>query len=323
MSSTEAFFDMIAVMRSDRTRRGQRIANVLLLFACAAFPGVAPQEAHAQAPDFDAVSSRLGDAILSLSRGLIVKPTVVVMDFVETHGASNAMGAELSRRFSSSLAKNARDFVVADSNYEFDTSSASRLPPSSAGDSAVNCSAGQPKPTFVVEGFMDELQDRVVIRIKATRTEDNKAVLDERVTVPLTPELQALESKPPLGAEKPSGESGPTWVRPGFHVPDNGARVPSVDSGGHYTPPRCLECPRAQYPDSAMAAKVQGVISLRILVDATGQPAEIIVLKGLPCGLNERAIETVATWRLEPAKGPDGKPLAVWQHVQLSFELSN
>jgi TonB family protein len=314
---------MIAVMRPDRTHRGLRIANVLLFFACGAFPSVVPEQVHAQTPNFDAVATRLSDAILSVSRGLILKPSVVVTNFAETHGSSNAMGAELARRFSKSLAQNARDFTVADSNTEFDTSRASRLTSQSADDAAVNCAAGQPKPTFVVEGYMDELQDRVVIRIKATRTEDTKAIFDERVTVQLTPELQALESKPPSAAEKPAGENGPTWVRPGFHIPDNGANLPSVDTGGNYTPPRCLECARAQYPDSAMAAKIQGVISLRILIDATGQPAEIIVLKGLPCGLNERAIETVATWRLEPAKGPDGKPLAVWQNAQLSFELSN
>jgi TonB family protein len=316
------FRSKFTVMRPDRTRRGLHVANVLLLFACAAFPSVAAQEAHAQTPNFDAVASRLGDAILSLSRGLILKPSVVVSNFAETHGSSSAMGAELAQQFSKSLAKNARDFTVADSNYEFDTSSASRSPSQSADDAAVNCAAGKPKPTFVVNGYMDELEDRVVIRIEATRTEDNKAIFDERVTVPLTPDLRALESKRSSAAEKPSGESGPTWVRPGFHIPDNGANVPSADSG-NYTPPRCLECTRAEYPDSAMAAKIQGVISLRILVDATGQPAEIIVLKGPPCGLNERAIETVATWRLEPAKGPDGKPLAVWQNAQLSFQLSN
>jgi TonB family protein len=319
----EVFFGMITGMRPDRFRRGLRTANVLLLLVCTAFPSVAPEPVQAQTPTFDAVASRLGDAILSLSRGLILKPSVVVANFAETHGSSNAMGAELARQFSSSLAKNARDFTVADSNGGFDVSGASRLSSQSGGASAVNCSAGQPKPTFVVEGSMDELQDRVVIRIEATRTEDNKPVFDERVTVPLTPQLQALESKPPSAAEKPSGESAPAWVRPGYHIPDNGANVPSADTGGAYTPPRCLECARAEYPDSAMGAKIQGVISLRILVDATGQPAEIVIVKGLPCGLNERAIETVAGWRLEPAKGPDGKPLAVWQNAQLSFELSN
>jgi TonB family protein len=314
---------MITAMRPDRTRRRLRTANILLFVACAAFPCVVPNQAHAQAPNFDAVASRLGDAILSVSRGLILKPSVAVTNFVETHGSANAMGAELAKQFSGSLSKSARDFTVADSYEEFDLPGASRSSSPSTGDSAVNCAAGQPKPTFVVEGHMDELQDRVVIRIQATRTEDNKSVFDERVTVPLTPELQALESKTPLAAAQRSGEGGPTWVRPGFHLPDKGANVPSAETGGTYTPPRCLECARAQYPDSAMAAKIQGVISLKILVDATGQPAEIVVLKGLPCGLNERAIETVAAWRLEPAKGSDGKPLAVWQNAQLSFELSN
>jgi TonB family protein len=278
---------------------------------------------RAQAPDLDAIAPRLADAILSLSRGLIVKPSVVVTDFVETHGNSNEMGRELARQLSEALAKNARDFVVADSNGEFDTSSTGRLPSQPAADATVNCATGKPKPTFVVGGDMDELQDRVVVRIKVTRTEDNKAVFDERVTLPLTPELKALESRSPSVAEKVSDGSGPTWVRPGFHIADNDASVPSMDSVSNYTPPRCLVCAHAEYPKSAMAAKIHGTISLKILVDATGQPAEIVVLNGLPCGLNERAIETVATWRFEPAKGPDGKPVAVWQKAQLSFQLSD
>ena len=304
-----------------RQRRSRANAIVLLLFA--ALVVVAPEQALAQALDFDAIASRLADAILSLSRGLVVKPSVVVTEFVETHGGSSKMGAELARQFSKSLAKNARDFVIADPNSEFDTSSASRLPSQSAADAAVNCSAGKPKPTFVVEGYMDQLQDRVVIRIKATRTDDNKAIFDERVTVPLTPELQALESKLPSAAGKLSGENGPTWVRPGFHIPDNGANVPSMDSVSNYTPPRCLECPRAEYPDSAMVAKIQGMISVRVLIDATGRPAEIIVLKGLPCGLNERTVETVATWKFDPALEPDGKPVAVWQNIEVNFQLFN
>jgi TonB family protein len=294
-----------------------------VVLACLALAAGVVGPAHAQAPNFDAVASRLGDAILSLSRGLTVKPSVVVTDFAETHGSANAMGAELARQFSKSLATNARDFTVADSNGEFDTSSRSRLPPQSAGDASVNCAAGKPKPTFVVEGDMDELQDRVVVRIKATRTEDNKAVFDERVTIPLTAELQARESKSVPATDQPTGQNAPAWIRPGFPVAEGGANVPSMDSVDNYTPPRCLECAHAEYPESAMSAKIQGVISLRILIDATGKPAEIVVLKGLPCGLNERAVETVATWRLEPAKGPDGKPAAVWQNVQLSFRLSS
>jgi TonB family protein len=295
----------------------------LVRLFCVALLVAVPEQARAQAPDFNAVVSQLSDAIASESRGLVVKPSVVVTDFVESHGHSTGLGVELAREFSGFLAKNARDFRVADSDSEFDVSGASGASSESALDAAANCSVGRPKPTFIVDGAMDELQDGVVIRLRATRTEDHKAIFDERVTVPLTPQLQALEAKPPSAAEKPSGEGGPDWVRPGFHLPDHGANVVSMDAVDNFTPPRCLECARAEYPDSAMAAKIQGVIHLRILVDASGQPAEIAILKGLPCGLNERAIETVATWRFEPAKGPDGKPQAVWQNAQLSFQLSN
>jgi TonB family protein len=311
------------MIRSSGTCRRPSGADAFALLFCVALLVATSGRARAQAPDFDAIASRVADAILTLSRGMVLKPSVAVTDFVETHGGSNEMGAELARRFSASLAKNARDFAVADPNGEFDTSGPSRLPSQSAADAAVNCSAGKPKPTFVVEGYMDQLQDRVVIRIRATRTEDDKAIFDERVTVPLTPELQAMESKPSTITEKPSGENGPTWVRPGFHIPDNGANVPSMDSVSNYTGPRCLECTHADYPDSAMTAKIEGTVTLRVLIDATGRPAEITVLKGLPCGLNERTIETVATWKLEPAKGPDGKPVAVWQNIDVKFQLFN
>ncbi len=288
-----------------------------------AIVAAAPEQADSQAPpDFSAIASRLAGAVVLVSRGLLVKPSVAVADFVETHGGSNAMGAELSGEFSKSLATNARDFVVADSNGEFDTSRATELPAQSATDATVKCSAGKPKPTFIVEGYMDELEDHVVVRIKATRTEDNKSVFDERITLALTPELRGLESKPVSATENPAGQYGVAWMRPGFHIADNGTKVPSMDSAFNYTPPRCIECMHADYPESAMAAKIQGSVKLRILIDAGGQPGEIVVLNGLPCGVTERAIETVATWRFEPAKGPDGKPAAVWQNAELAFHLS-
>jgi TonB family protein len=301
------------------------MANALVLFVCLALLIGVSERAYAQAPDFDAIASRLAGSILLSSRGLLVKPSVLVMDFMETHGRPNEMETKLSRDFSKSLAKDERDFVVADPNGEFEAFKIGRLPSGPAAEtSSVDCSAGQPEPTIVVDGYLDELQDRIIVRIKATRIADEKTIFDERITLPLTPELQALESEPLSAAEAPSSLNGLTWVRPGFRKPDNGASVPLMNSvGNSYSPPRCLECPRADYPDSAMAAKIQGVISLRILVDATGQPAEIIVSKGLPCGMNERAVETVAKWKFEPAKGPDGKPVAVWQDAELSFQLSD
>jgi TolB-like protein len=179
-------------MRPNQTRRRPRNANALVLFFCVALVAAAPEQAYCQVPEFDAVAARLSGAIVLVSRGLLVKPSAVVTDFVETHGGSNAMGAGLARELSKALAKYARDFVVADPGGEFDAPSANGLPSQSSADAAVNCSTGKPKPTFVVEGHMDGLQDRVVVRIEATRIEDKKTIFDERVTVPRTAAMQAL-----------------------------------------------------------------------------------------------------------------------------------
>jgi len=245
------------------------------------------------------------------------------MDFAETHGSPNELGAALAAAFSKSLAKNAQDFVVSGEDTEFQGFRTARSPARSGDDtSSVDCSAGQPKPSIAVEGYFDDLPDRIVLRIKATRNEDNKILFDERVSLPLTPEMQSWESKALSTSGTPDNQEGLTWVRPDFHMPDDAASIPNMNSAWKsYTRPRCLDCGRAVYPDSAMAAKIQGVIELRVLIDSKGRPAKIIVLKGLPCGLNERAVQTVAGWKLSPATGPDGKPVVVWQDAEVTFQL--
>jgi hypothetical protein len=40
-----------------------------------------------------------------------------------------------------------------------------------------------------------------------------------------------------------------------------------------------------------------------------------------PGGLTAQAIEAVKKWRLSPATGPDGKPAAVRQIIEVTFKL--
>ncbi|HUJ48971.1 MAG TPA: energy transducer TonB [Bryobacteraceae bacterium] len=37
--------------------------------------------------------------------------------------------------------------------------------------------------------------------------------------------------------------------------------------------------------------------------------------------MNQAALQSVAKWKLVPAKAPDGKPVEVWQEVELNFQL--
>jgi periplasmic protein TonB len=99
-----------------------------------------------------------------------------------------------------------------------------------------------------------------------------------------------------------------------------GGGTPSAGTGG-YGVPSCLYCPRADYSDAAMKVKVQGLVELVAVVTVDGRVTDIHVAKGLGFGLDEKAIEAVRTWRLTPARGPDGRPAAVREIIEVEFQL--
>lgn len=101
---------------------------------------------------------------------------------------------------------------------------------------------------------------------------------------------------------------------------NTGGGYPNAGTGGYGTPV-CIYCPRADYSDEAMKVKVAGTVELAIVVAADGRVTDIHVAKGLGFGLDEKSVAAVRTWRLRPALGPDGKPAAVREIVELTFQL--
>lgn len=101
---------------------------------------------------------------------------------------------------------------------------------------------------------------------------------------------------------------------------NTGGGLPSAGTGG-YGIPQCLYCPRADYSDEAMKVKIQGVVELLAVVTADGRVTNIHVVKGLGYGLDENAVKAARTWRLRPALGPDGKPSAVREIIEMQFQL--
>ena len=153
-----------------------------------------------------------------------------------------------------------------------------------------------------------------------TRTRDKQAIFDKRITLPLDAEMRTLLATPLPDPRAPSRNEPVNWVRPGFRVED-GEKAPHGDAAKGYTQLRCIYCPNADYSDAAMAGKVQGVVTMDVLFDSQGLPVEIAIVDGLPCGLNRRAIDAIARWRVTPAKDPGGKPTAVWTTVKMTFQL--
>lgn len=83
----------------------------------------------------------------------------------------------------------------------------------------------------------------------------------------------------------------------------------------------CIYCPKPEYSEEGYKAKYQGVVMLRVLITADGRASNITVTKGLGLGLDEKAIEKVRTWRFRPSIGPNGKPVAAWNTVEVVYRL--
>jgi len=90
--------------------------------------------------------------------------------------------------------------------------------------------------------------------------------------------------------------------------------------GGNVSEPICIYKPLPGYSEEARKAKYQGTVVLWIVVDAQGNVTDLRVVKPLGLGLDEKAIETVHTWKFKPALR-NGSPVAVRMSVEVSFRL--
>jgi protein TonB len=86
-------------------------------------------------------------------------------------------------------------------------------------------------------------------------------------------------------------------------------------------PPSCAYCPYPTYSDEARKVKVQGAVTLRVLVGADGRAQDVRIVRGLGYGLDERAIETVRGWKFNPAQDGSKHAVAAWVTVEADFRL--
>lgn len=89
---------------------------------------------------------------------------------------------------------------------------------------------------------------------------------------------------------------------------------------GDVTAPRAIQKEAPRYTETARAEGTQGLVILQLVIDDRGQVTEVEVLKGLPYGLTEQAIETARKWKFEPATY-QGKPVSVLYNITFNFRL--
>ncbi|PYU89107.1 MAG: hypothetical protein DMG08_22905 [Acidobacteria bacterium] len=86
-------------------------------------------------------------------------------------------------------------------------------------------------------------------------------------------------------------------------------------------PPIPVNQPLPLYTEEARKAKVEGLVLLQAIVRKDGTVDSFKVIRGLGYGLDESAINTIATkWRFKPGS-LNGQPVDVQATIEVSFRL--
>jgi protein TonB len=99
-----------------------------------------------------------------------------------------------------------------------------------------------------------------------------------------------------------------------------GPAIGPMQISGNVLAPVRIHAPDPHYPEEARHARVQGVVILQTIIDKLGNVTDVKVLKGLPSGLTEAAVDAVSSWRFKPAT-LEGEPVAVYYLVTVSFSV--
>jgi TonB family protein len=90
--------------------------------------------------------------------------------------------------------------------------------------------------------------------------------------------------------------------------------------GNGVTPPSLVSKMEPAYSEDARAAKLQGTVLLKIVVDVDGLAKDITVVNSLGYGLDEKAVEAVTRWKFNPGT-MNGVPVPVMAQIEVNFRL--
>ncbi|MBI1353884.1 MAG: TonB family protein [Acidobacteria bacterium] len=91
-------------------------------------------------------------------------------------------------------------------------------------------------------------------------------------------------------------------------------------SDGNITPPKLIEKVEPAYSEAAREAGVEGTVALSGEVTVDGRFVNVVVLRGLGYGLDEKAIEAVDQWTFEPGQ-ENGQAVPVAANIEINFRL--
>jgi len=101
---------------------------------------------------------------------------------------------------------------------------------------------------------------------------------------------------------------------------DNIINPSALPPGERLTPPRIIHKEEPQYTPQARAKKLEGSVVMNVAFGSFADVNSIRVVRGLPDGLTEKAVEAALKTRFTPGK-KDGNPVSVSGSLEFVFRL--
>jgi protein TonB len=142
--------------------------------------------------------------------------------------------------------------------------------------------------------------------------------------VPKTPPVTVTQkhvAAPPVIAPPVATDEGSAPVVPPAPVTDTIA-PPSVQAAPVEATLAYVAAPAPKYPAQAIRGHMQGTVTLRVLVDETGKPLDVVIESSSGHDLLDRAAraQVLAKWRFQPAQ-VNGQKVQAWARIPVNFDL--
>jgi TonB family protein len=101
---------------------------------------------------------------------------------------------------------------------------------------------------------------------------------------------------------------------------DGGSGAGPVPQAGNYTPPEIIHKVEPEFTPETKAAKVAGLVVVKMDVTPQGFPDNVHVVRSLNLALDRKAVEAVSQYRFRPATR-EGVPVYAPVNVEVNFQV--
>jgi protein TonB len=132
--------------------------------------------------------------------------------------------------------------------------------------------------------------------------------------------VKPVEVPPPVAPLVPTDEGSAPMVPPPVTVAP--VAPPATPSAPIEATLAYVSAPAPAYPRIAINGRMQGTVTLRVLVDEAGKPVDVVIEGSSGHAALDKAArdQVLAKWRFQPAQA-NGQPVRAWARIPVSFDL--